>query len=158
MTTDLIDTTAAEKRVPPKRRRTVVHTREEHAEHLHRGAGGFSSISKLSGRLLRKTIEAVTAEDAKPTQAAVANALQAARMIQESTPEFKTNFEPGQLSPQQIREYLLPTAKAMILQDVMFREQLLADPEVQASLRQHLGITVIQAPRVGAQEGPPDVR
>ena len=79
-------------------------------------------------------------------------------MIQESTPEFKTDFVPGQLSPQQIREYLLPTAKAMILKDVMFREQLLTDPDVQAALRQHLGITVVHAPRIGSQEGPPDER
>ena len=158
MTTELIET-VAEKRVPPtKRRRTIVRTREEHAQHLHRGAGGFASISKLSGRLLKKTIEAVTADGAEPTQAAVANALHAARMIQESTPEFKSDFVPGQLSPEQIREYLLPTAKAMILGDVTFREQLLKDPEVQAALRQHAGITVVHSPRIGAQEGPPDVR
>lgn len=157
MTTDTTEI-ITERRVPPKRRNTIVRTREEHSELLHRGAGGFSSISKLSGRLLRKTIESVTADGAEPTQAAVANALKAAQMIQESTPEFKTDFVPGQLSPQQIREYLLPTAKAMILQDVTFREQLLTDPDVQAALRQHLGITVIPSARIGAQEGPPDVR
>lgn len=142
-----------------KHRRALITGREEWSQMVQEGAGGTRRLARASGRCLIKTIErGIGTDGAQPPAHAVQAALVAVRLAQETTPKFKEDFEPTQLTPQQIREYLVPYAKQMLLNDAGFREEILSDVDVRAKLFGHEGRTLIEVPMLYSQEGPPDVR